>query len=70
MPLYRFHYLNYRYQGKHIDELDLVPGDILLPMFMLEAGWWVGKLVFPVDKSRLGQVGAFPANYVLCFVDK
>ena len=53
-----------------MDELNLVPGDILLPMLMLEAGWWVGKLVFPVEKDRMGLVGAFPANYVLCFVDK
>ena len=46
------------------------PGDILLPLFMLEAGWWVGRMVYPVDKNRMGLVGAFPANYVLYFVDK
>ena len=39
-------------------------------MFMLEAGWWVEKLVFPVNKDRMGLVGAFPANYVLCLEDK
>ena len=45
----------------------LSPGDILCPLSLLEPGWWVGEVVFPVSQDRRGLTEVFPANYVCCF---
>merc|ERR1712059_133072 len=60
----------FSYTARELDELNLVPGDILIPSSMLEPGWWVGKMVLPMDLGMEGKVGIFPANFVKCFAHK
>merc|ERR1719273_1881717 len=56
----------FSYQAQQIDELCLTQGDIIRPMFMIEAGWWAGKMVLPLDEQMKNIIGIFPANYVKC----
>lgn len=56
----------FSYQAQRMDELCLSRGDIILPMFMIEAGWWAGRMVLPLDQQKQELIGIFPANYVKC----
>eukprot|EP00731_Ephydatia_muelleri_P032439 Em0023g946a len=46
----------YSYQAENLDELTLVPGQIVDVITEEEAGWWKGSLG--------GKVGVFPSNFV------
>ena len=63
-----------------IDELDLLPGDILQPVQEIEPGWWIGNLLLPAPAKHKKMTclppgrshrevvsGVFPASYVHCF---
>jgi len=54
------------YEAQQMDELCLARGDIIHPLFMIEAGWWAGKMVLPLDEQKKDVIGIFPANYVKC----
>jgi len=54
------------YEAQQMDELCLTRGDIIRPMFMIEAGWWAGMMVLPLDEEKQDIIGIFPANYVKC----
>jgi len=56
----------FSYEAQQMDELCLTRGDILRPLFMMEAGWWAGQMVLPVHEEKKNIVGIFPANYVKC----
>jgi len=56
----------FSYEAQQMDELCLTRGDILRPLFMMEAGWWAGQMVLPVHEEKKNIIGIFPANYVKC----
>jgi len=56
----------FSYEAQQMDELCLTRGDIIRPMFMIEAGWWAGMMVLPLDQEKQDIIGIFPANYVKC----
>jgi len=56
----------FSYEAHQMDELCLTRGDIIRPMFMIEAGWWAGMMVLPLDQEKQDVIGIFPANYVKC----
>jgi len=58
--------VEFSYEAQRMDELCLTRGDIIRPMFMIEAGWWAGKMVLPLDQQKEELIGIFPANYVKC----
>jgi len=56
----------FSYKAQQMDELCLTRGDIIRPIFMIEAGWWAGMMVLPLDEEKQDIIGIFPANYVKC----
>jgi len=58
--------VEFSYEAQQMDELCLTRGDIIRPMFMIEAGWWAGMVVLPLDEEKQDIIGIFPANYVKC----
>ncbi|XP_076805904.1 uncharacterized protein LOC143449543 isoform X2 [Clavelina lepadiformis] len=48
----------YAYESSNDDELDLVPGDIVMVVETCDDGWFVGTC------QRTGSFGTFPGNYV------
>ena len=37
-------------------------GDIIRPMFMIEAGWWAGMMVLPLDEQKLVEIKMIAIN--------
>ena len=65
--------------ARQVDEMNLAPGDILLPSHMLEPGWWVGEKVLPAeddehddddDEGGVMKRRVFPSNFVQCFLER
>ena len=52
------HRVQYDYQPRHIDELQINAGDVVQVMEKCEDGWYVGT------SERSGEFGTFPGNYV------
>jgi len=46
----------YEYKAAQSDELDILPGDIIMLTAKLDGGWWQGELH--------NKTGIFPASYV------
>ena len=51
-----FHLYLFKRPSLVLFSICIFSGDILRPLFMMEAGWWAGQMVLPIDEEKWVQV--------------